>query len=148
MNDLIEHAAGGAGDGCFVDGAILEGVGHVLWIELHAEISHALTRRSRLFGIWPPNMASFISAAVWGPCAAEAVAAASQRMRDEGAHGTGLATRHLHVEAGVDEVDRMGRAPVRRDEPFESDLVAKDARQRGLIAASKGAIEAVIGAHD
>ena len=56
-------------------------------------------------------------------------------------------TRHLHVEACVDEVDPVNSAPVGSHEAFETDLVAKD-RQCLLVAACEGAVEVVVGTHD
>ena len=56
--------------------------------------------------------------------------------------------RHLHVQAGVDEVDGMNRAPVRGHESLEAELVAQDFGERGLVAAGKSSVEAVVGAHD
>ena len=64
------------------------------------------------------------------------------------AHGIGRAAGHFHVEAGVDEVDGVGRAPVRGHEAFEADFVAQDSGERRIVAAGEGAVDAVIGAHD
>ncbi len=149
VGDLIEHAAGGAGQCGIVDRAVFQGFCHFLGVKLEAPIAAAgFMLANRLFGNG----------------AAEHVAALVSRLFrwrrkrglqiEEGGDvesaifaGLGFAG-HLHIQSGVDEVDGVNRTPVGGDEALEADLVAQNLGQRGVVAAGEGAVHAVVRAHD
>ncbi len=149
VDDLIEDAAGGAGDGCFIHAAVFERGGHFFGIELDAEVAAAFTSARGLLGNVAAEHGCVHLRGLLG------IDVQRRRWRqgvkergDESAHRAGLAAGHFHVESGVDEVDGVDRAPIGGDEAFEADLVAEDFGEGGLVAAGEGAVEAVVGAHD
>ena len=143
-DDLIEDASGGAGDGGLVHRAVLESLGHLFGVQLDAPVAaaSAVSLPNRLLGIISAEAASAIIVV----CRMRRLRH-GQRVEERGERLT-FAAGHLHVQAGVDEVDRVGRAPIRGHEALEADLVAQNPRQRGLVAAGKTAVDAVVGAHD
>ncbi len=78
VNDLVEHAAGGASDGGFVHGAVLEGFRHFLVVEFDAEVPLKSVAPGRLFG----NVAAeHVGHGVANATAAGAEARASNRRK-------------------------------------------------------------------
>ncbi len=129
--------------------AVFQGFGHLLWVELDAEVAHAIALGRRLFR----NVAAEHALIHVRGCLGIKMERRRRRQRveerrNERAHGAGLSAGHFHVEAGVDEVDGVHRAPIGGDEAFKADLVAEDRGEAVLVAAGEGAVEAVVGAHD
>ena len=116
MDDLIKDAPGGAGDGRFIHGAVLEGVGHLLGIQLSAKVAEAAPLGNRFFG----NVAAEhghhlpqrgIGGRAWRRRRRQWLHIEERGNREAAGARLWLA-RHLHVQTRIDEVDPVNRAPV------------------------------------
>ena len=146
VDNLIEHAPGGTGDGGFGDSAVLECLGHLLGIEFYAEVAHASALWRRFFRNMSAEHVHYSPERVGRRWRRDWFGIKERRNR-KCCSGSWFAG-HFHVEAGVDEIDRVYSSPVRGDEAFEADLVAEDGGQRVFITAGKCAVEAIVRTHD
>ena len=115
-------------------------------IELYAEITHASALGRRFFGNMAAEHVHYFPRAHWARAEAGLVGIKERRNRESRAGGR--LAGHFHVEAGIDEVDRMNSTPVGCDEALEAELISQDGGQRVLVAACEGAVEAIVRTHD
>ena len=147
MNDLIEHTAGGASDGGFGHGAVLEGFRHFFGIELYAEVATRLRIAGRFFGNVSAEHLHHSPMARWA--AAEAGRVANQRTTGSRSPRLGSGSPGISISRPALMKSTAWTAPQSEvTKPLKPISIAKDLGERVLVAAGEGAVEAVVGAHD
>src|SRR6185437_15320831 len=145
VNNLVEDSPCRSRDGRFAHAAILQRRPHLFWAHLQKSVV-AECFLIRLFRNVPSQSFSVCIQSPRVRRQRELLEVKEGRSRENAARSQ--FTWHLHVQASIDEVYGVRRAPIRGDESLESNLIAKDRGQGAFVSASEIAVHAVVRAHD